>query len=69
MSIHPAMASRYHLLEGISWLQQFVMDPAVTAGRGRGLAIAQARHPAVPADPLARDVEPSGYAAPTVVSP
>jgi hypothetical protein len=39
MSIHPTMASRFHLLEGISWFQQFVTDPAVTAGRGRDLAI------------------------------
>jgi acetyl esterase len=32
MPVHPAMASKFQLLEGISSFQQFVADPAV-AGR------------------------------------
>ena len=33
MPIHPAMASKFHLLEGISSFQQFLEDPAVADRR------------------------------------
>ena len=33
MPIHPAMASKFHLLEGISSYLQFVADPALADRR------------------------------------
>ena len=33
MPIHPAMASKFRLLEGISSFQQFVADPALADRR------------------------------------
>ncbi len=52
MPIHPAMTSRFHLLEGISSFQQFAEDPAV-AGRRE----AYEKHPGYDAPAVALQMD------------